>query len=748
MKAMNYIKQILALLLLAGCGLYTSCTDEKAGYGPNPETDGMTLSISLPDPIRINPQSRAGMEDFNKIHNLNIVIADGEGDNARVKKILYLDGSLPDDEIEPGITVTMIYGEDIPAIHFDAERYPGKNIYVLANWGKALTTDEIPDVASLKSLKQTTSNQVGASGVPIGAMMFGKAESGTDGNHGMNHQGARMIARLLRTTAMVTVAIDGTALNEYVHITPTQVTLCNVPKACSVASENRVTADECVANGESKAAGTMWLKSITKGEKTGKHFSTTAYNEDGVEPIFLFENIHGEDFGDKSVTEENQKLKRPAGTGTTTADIEAATKNCSYLKVEAEYNYTRPGHEISGSVAFKLFLGENITDNFDVKRNHYYQVTLNLSGMVVTEDGHSLNPDGTLTINDSDASWRIDSKLDKVTILNGDVNLNASGDFFFLQLAGQENVEWKVTGSSRDNQFLHIYSEDGNYWGSPTSIGVSGKNIPKDGILIYSDEWYPDETGNSVSQSLTITLEIKESGSWKQVKSITVTQYDPIQVTLPSSANDLPEGLKDFAGRKMYIDRIDRKAMPWGFSGVSFDMTHGTNGFENAFNLIDENGSYHTQALTYTPWGNGNGGSAMVHAICLNNFTSSAPSETPEQLINNKDLPNAAELRSRYEDYNNYIWTIPTIAGWQVIEKFAKEEIEASGFPIYSFNEYWTSNAVTKEDKVNNDPNGDKYAYYYQYGAGFDSIQEGDPYPYYSLREQPKLYRCISVSKQ
>lgn len=736
---MIYLKYIFILLLLPVCSVLTSCSDEElSGISGSGEKNGITLGFTLPDPIAIDPATRAGIQDFNQIKDLNIVIADEADQN--IKKNLYLSQSVLNGGkaiIDEGIVFQRTQ-EGNPSLHFDAKHYPGKNIYALANWGKEVT---VKTVRELKELKQTSSGSSDvAAGVPVGSMMFGKAELSAPGSVDMK-------VPLLRTVAMVTVVIDGTNLNEKVKITPTRVSLCNVPKSCSVGQKNTVEAADCSVSGESKDAGMMWLEPVAKGKITGLHFSTTAYNDEKVEPLFLFENYHGPDFGAKDAGGTNQKSKRPKDVADDPKAIEAATKNCSYLKVEANYNYTETGKEISGAVAFQLFLGENITDNFDVMRNHYYKVTLKLSGMVVTEDGHKYNEDGTLVIDNSDASWRIDSHLDKVTILGGDVNLNASGDFFFLQLAGQENVEWKVTGNKNANLFLHVYDEQYNYWGSPSLIGVTGKGIPEHGILIYGDEWYPDETGNEVSQSLTIKLEIKENNNWKEVKTIKVTQYDPIQVTLPSES-DLPEGLKEFAGRKMYVDRIDRKAMPWGFNGVSFTTTHGTNGFENAYNLVNIKGSYYSQATQYLPWGKNNGGSAMVYAICLNLYSNSAPSGTPESIISNSTLPSSDELLDRYNNDNNYIWTIPTIAGWQVIEKFAKDEIDASGFPIYSYNEYWTSNAVAQDDKVTNDPQGDKYAYYYQYGAGFDSIKEGEFYPYYSLREQPKLFRCISVSKQ
>lgn len=735
---MIYLKYIFVLLLLPVCSVLTSCSDEElSGISGSGEKNGITLGFTLPDPIAIDPATRAGIQDFNQIKDLNIVIADEADQN--IKKNLYLSQSVLNGGkaiIDEGIVFQRTQ-EGNPSLHFDAKHYPGKNIYALANWGKEVT---VKTVRELKELKQTSSGSSDvAAGVPVGSMMFGKAELSAPG-------AVDMKVPLLRTVAMVTVVIDGTNLHEKVKITPTRVSLCNVPKSCFVGQNNTVEDTDCSVSGESKDAGMMWLEPVTRGKTTGMHFTTTAYNDEKVEPLFLFENYHGPDFGAKDTGGTNQKSKRPKDVPDDPKKIEAATKNCSYLKVEANYSYTETGKEISGAVAFKLFLGENITDNFDVMRNHYYKVTLKLSGMVVTEDGHKYNEDGTLVIDNKDASWRIDSHLDKVTILGGDVNLNASGDFFFLQLAGQENVEWKVHGT--DSYFFLFISDPngGSNWGNPTSDGVSGTTIPKNGIMVYCAPWQ-DQTFDFDSRTQKLTLSIKEDGKWKVVQNLTVTQYAPIRVKIPS-ASELPEGLKDFANRIMWVDRIDRKAMPWGFNGTCFATTHGHNGFENAYNLVNKQGSYYNQAIQYLPWGKNNGGSAMIYSICLNLYPSGAPSGTPDNVIQNSELPDAEDLSNRYQHEGQFVWTIPTIGGWQVIEKFAKDEIDASGFPIYSYNEYWTSNAVAQDDKVTNDPQGDKYAYYYQYGAGFDSIKEGEFYPYYSLREQPKLFRCISISNK
>ena len=336
---MIYLKYIFVLLLLPVCSVLTSCSDEElSGISGSGEKNGITLGFTLPDPIAIDPATRAGIQDFNQIKDLNIVIADEADQN--IKKNLYLSQSVLNGGkaiIDEGIVFQRTQ-EGNPSLHFDAKHYPGKNIYALANWGKEVT---VKTVRELKELKQTSSGSSDvAAGVPVGSMMFGKAELSAPG-------AVDMKVPLLRTVAMVTVVIDGTNLHEKVKITPTRVSLCNVPKSCFVGQNNTVEDTDCSVSGESKDAGMMWLEPVTRGKTTGMHFTTTAYNDEKVEPLFLFENYHGPDFGAKDTGGTNQKSKRPKDVPDDPKKIEAATKNCSYLKVEANYSYTETGKAVS-----------------------------------------------------------------------------------------------------------------------------------------------------------------------------------------------------------------------------------------------------------------------------------------------------------------------------------------------------------------------------------------------------------------
>ena len=63
----------------------------------------------------------------------------------------------------------------------------------------------------------------------------------------------------------------------------------------------------------------------------------------------------------------------------------------------------------------------------------------------------------------------------------------------------------------------------------------------------------------------------------------------------------------------MYIDRVDREAMPWGFDGEELDY-NANNGYANTYHLISEgpfdpdiypgHGANHRDvAVKYLPWG-------------------------------------------------------------------------------------------------------------------------------------------------
>lgn len=766
MKLYTYIKQIgVALSILSLSCLYTACSDEKlTGPSYSKGKGGVTLNITLPDPIVITPITKSGATDFNKINNLNVVITDGEDDQDLIHAIIYYDVNNPNDNPD----VTFDIKDGVPSIHFSKDYaqnndLSSKTIFLVANYGNDLSTSRPENVGALRSLQQGSSD---TPGVPNGCMMFAQATDGGTHTDGDGSTGKLLKANLQRTVAMITVAINGSGLNKNISITPTAIRLFRVPTNCYIGKpNNNVPTERITASGEFKDAlqyswqpivGTTTQTSgysewRSHGTETGGHYKEDNYGDQSIVPLFMFENLHGEDFGAAN-DEKNQGSKRPAGVTNNKEEIEGNTPTCSYLQVDANYMKVddNGNPQFSGKVSFKFFLGANEYDNFDIERNHYYKVTLSLSGNGVTEGGQvGTDADGNtiLQANPNDVTWRVDSDLSTASFITGDVNLNASGEYFYVHVAADPNVTWTVSGNG--DYFVWCYGSIGDWtgWGSVAG-GTKISPIDNSGtLLFYCEPWMYQE--NLVSQSMELTL-TPSSGS---PTSITITRYSPLRITL--SATEYPY-IQDVFGKEkvdFLMDRIDREALPWGFSGEILDQNH-ADGFNNTLHLIDENPdcgrAHRSAAKKYLPFGTADktdpaqGGSAMIYALMLYGNQSTTPSGNPSTGVLQQDFP----VIDRSHDWNNtkYYWTIPSIEEWQIIEKVARDKgILDNDFPILDWFKYWTSDAVTQRSEPKG---GYTHAFTYQFNKGLDALTTEGEYPIEqkALRTERLRFRLISVA--
>lgn len=749
---------LLMMMMCGACQKDDICDVAKTGKF-------MVVRVFLPDPVVTAPMTRAGATDFDRIANLNVIIADKSG---TIEKIYYYDGNNAG-TTDP--TYTTISG--VLEVHFSKEyvqenALASKSIFLVANCGRNLSTDRLNTVDELRALKQSSSD---TPGVPNGCMMFAEAvDKGGSHTHTDGDTGTSLEAKLVRTVAMVTVKIDGSGLNKNIMITPTAISLHRVPTDCYIGKPNNDVAagtnGRIAANGEFKdALQYSWLPIVgtatqsegypewrSHGTTTGEHYSEDNYGDQSIIPLFMFENLHGENFGEPLTEDNHQGGKRPAGTDNNPDAIDAATQNCSYLQVDANYMKVddNGNPQFSGKVSFRFFLGHDEYKNFDVTRNHYYQVTLVLSGNGVTEGGQvGTDADGNtiLQANPSDVTWRVDSDLSTASFITGDVNLNASGEYFYVHVAADPGVTWTVSGSG--DYFVWCYGSIGGWtgWGSVAG-GTAISPIDESGtLLFYCEPWMYQE--NDVSQSLVLTLTPSSGSS----TSITITRYSPLRITL--NAADYPY-IQEVFGKSQVdflLDRIDREALPWGFSGEVLDQNH-ADGFDNTFHLIDENPdcghNHRTVAEKYLPFGTADktdpaqGGSAMIYALMLYENQNTTPSGDPSTGVLQQDFP----VIDRTQDWSNtkYYWTIPSIEEWQIIEKAARDKgILDEDFPILDWFRYWTSDAVTR---LSEPKGGYTHAFTYQFNRGLDALTVDGEYPIEqkALRTERLRFRLISVA--
>jgi hypothetical protein len=705
MKDMKFTKQLRFAALSAVCvAVVASCTKDLVGPSDS-DTSSTRLAISLPA-LSNGMTTRAGEPaDFDAIHNLNIFIASGD----QILHRLYIDnvegaftGTGADAGITGGEDASYKYVVTYPGTWIDANQGSGihrrgmNNYIVVANYGSAITEATATDVAALRALQIG-----GAQGIvnPMQAVMFG--ESGTAVNMASDGTTGLKSVELERTAAIITLMIDGSGLNSDVEITPVSVSLHNVPVATYIGQDNIVTTaaggvtprDGAVAaNGESYSATTVWgTSSITStnairgGHYTVQDGEITSTAEGVVTPLYMYENYHGANFGAAGNTE--QKTKRPAAaTGTSQEAVEAASGACSYLQVTARY---RDGSQY-GQIAYRVFLGADALSDFNVMRNHYYQVTLTLSNTGIGEGG---------------SSWRLDAQT-------SDIIMDVSDSDFIIS-GGGEMIVIPVDNSGSPAAFSVVYEGDGQDW--VHMITTSGKSPNQtvtgwttlgsynqfpltsgDEIFLYVEPMIRPTTWNIVGEHVrTVKFLMRTNNGKTETPYFTITQYEPVAIPLNAYLDNAEivakvESLGWSMGGTLYIDRADQENMlPWGFDGTTIagdDIT--ASGFTNGDNLMVNHG---TTAGDYLP--KGEPLSAMMHAAFMRYYQREG---TPSDDMYPAGPLTIDAIRTFAPQNLPYNFAIPSVEEWELVNMInqASEIDFAGGLAILPFYDYWTSTAV------------------------------------------------------
>lgn len=715
------IRNATVTLLAIVTGL-VSCVKDDLGNTSCMNSEGVQLAVSIPKAINIsNIGSRAGVSDFNKINDLNVIVATGD-----IISHVYWFDSFKELHIENNTaTLTPVDFEEPKARIWIKEGYKnGIDYYLVANHGGKITE------TSVQAMKQITQN--GA--IPVGCKMYAKAE-----NPKLNGDIYELSAKLNRTVAMVSIALEDVGLANGVEITPTSISLHNVPQTGMIGTNNSITADENWSEvGESKAVptwGTLGVSipnadgTVTKIKKVGSH-AKDDIDDPYFDPLFMYENLQG-----KGTNTGDQKFKEPTKLNN--------SKYASYVQIDA--GYASREKNVYGTVRFKFCLGKDITNDFDVSRNTHYQVTLQLKDYVVTEGGQ-INEDGTLKTTPGDATWRVETELDAIDFTSNTNVVNQGGGIVYLTVEGGAEKDWWLKSTSslsnQGDQGVHMWDDGMKQW----MAVASGQKIKStNGAIPIAVEGVDPEIdympGAKEKVIYTIELYDKEPGrNSKPVKTLTVTRYPAKKVTMTIPG----DGTQTY-----YVDAVDREPLPWGYEDVMFTdhdaATNGPRGFYVSQMLIN---NYPEQSLRYMPYGTAyKEGSVMMAAAFMNLYPNGngaggsflpnwAPDEAPQEL---PDLNGETERK--------YFYTIPSIAQWQFIEKAMKDigidpNATDENCRLKPYVKYWTANHATDDY---NQESGRLYSYTYEILKGYDTIKETEPYFSFELRMKKQPYRCIII---
>lgn len=471
MNINKYIKNIwVAACILMGGTLFNSCTDELDGKSViNTGTEGINLTISV-DGMREKVLTRADIDNRRaNIHDINIVFADAEEKIVDIVRITA-DNATENPSIDAENTGLVSADFETGDISYhigtaDMESKEFTDIYVVANLlnekGELI---EIPnDVTTVQALKELRQGVSYATAAGQYCTMFGKAEQkdATD-----THGGVTYSVSLKRTVAMITLGIDGSGLRQGVIIEPTKMELCNVPVTCSISEDVQNVPDETSEISTSgQGIDIRWSPIACAAMGDGYIQKAPNDNPHGAESsaLYMFENLQEK----TDNTEDAQINKVPS---------EENKDYCSYIKVTANYYYRSESdnetdkddfsvNNLTGTITYNFYLGNNIFNDFNIKRNTHYKLTLILKGWgglveegVVTSDG-SYNSSGN-------ASWRVETDFPETGFISEGMNVPVGGSVIIIPFV---NGSINTNTNMRYDNALDEHGPNAPYWAQKAS---------------------------------------------------------------------------------------------------------------------------------------------------------------------------------------------------------------------------------------------------------------------------------------
>lgn len=229
-----------------------------------------------------------------------------------------------------------------------------------------------------------------------------------------------------RAVSKVTVAFDGTNLNDGVQIFIKSVTIKDIPAKCYLGADNPNQADDpateliensgqTIVYGTGENYTTDWLGYVSKDhpingfdqavvadDKLTSEQKLAQLHSEQTNALFLFENMQGkgkENTPSDKRQQVNQKhiddkvVSYPDGYDPTDHAWKDAKKYGSYIEVQAYYralntNGTLNQTEGEGPITYRFMLGKDTHLDYNTQRNYHYKLTLKFNKWANDVDWH------------------------------------------------------------------------------------------------------------------------------------------------------------------------------------------------------------------------------------------------------------------------------------------------------------------------------------------------------------------------
>lgn len=291
-------------------------------------------------------------------------------------------------------------------------------IYVVANMGDLSGHEEaIRTKEGLKSISLTWNvENIAANNQMFG--FFGDASTDSDAPLLTINKGTTPLqAWIRRAASKVTIAYDGSDLNENVFIYLKSVTIKDIPTECYLGKSSTVNKDYggLIDNGESityvsedMAYDEHWPARITRGKpyyyvnqkNEGVSVSRAEYEKNKSKhaelahaevnnALYFYENMQGEGKDKRQDENEDGVLDAPGLNDDPNAKFYKDQKPYgTYIEVKAYYSSNILGRVSNGDIIYRFMLGKNVTTDYNAERNHHYKLTLKFNKNANDVDWH------------------------------------------------------------------------------------------------------------------------------------------------------------------------------------------------------------------------------------------------------------------------------------------------------------------------------------------------------------------------
>lgn len=523
------MRQILSILLAFIA--ITSCTteDEEVVFYDSVDVD-YAFSLAI-DGRSVTTRSLASSTDENSLYDLNAFIFDASTGKAITFK--YFPPSAMSNLTMP----MLISGSS------------GSRIFAfIANAGSSIGSS-VTNLTDLNNMKKTMSSGtdfLSGGRVIMSALTDTKVINVSPGT--TNGTYALGVVNLERLTAKVTVVINKSGLESSTLVTVRSIQLKNVPMVFSYIAPNAPsTSTTTFVNGDNLTVNDGNLEPV---DPTGNNLP-----HNYATPLYMVENMQGTRALPTNVPGEECTSSK--------TQIPLKPTQCSYIEVVCEYRTTLPEGERDGLVTYRVYLGIDLSgnhwNNFDVKRNTWYQATLTLTGRggadevswrvvtdLITHNGQDY-PWGkggfAYTIDPSDSRfWSIESPYQNTLVTFASSNANLHPDGEYSEGRGVTYLNGTAQNQTAIRQCWRLNGENGITLDAVTKTiyYLPSQNQLQMISVYYNARTYPAGLFWSSTQLVTGT-----SNSNQYARAISYANFGEAQTYFSTSAQGYPRCLME-----------------------------------------------------------------------------------------------------------------------------------------------------------------------------------------------------------